>query len=317
MRNDLNRRRISPRRQLVKVILAVFFLSLVTATVSSAQGGTEVSARIFKVLLLPRVWVGGVFCLIGLWLLVRSWVTHSLRLGFLCAIFFVFGIVAVLPLGSFARGLGIHPSPLCIIARPLQFVRAGRGVPVAFITILATIGAMSVIGNKLFCGWVCPLGALQEISNRAPLPRKMKTRLPFRASNVVRTAIFVVFLVVLVWTGRSIYDRFNPFEFFHWGFGLVATTAFLVTIAAGLFVFRPFCYLVCPIGLVTWVLEHVSLFRVNLEKSKCTECSICSEESQCPAVPSILEERKSRPDCHACGRCIELCPEKALRFRMR
>jgi polyferredoxin len=176
---------------------------------------------------------------------------------------------------------------------------------------------MSVIGNKLFCGWVCPLGALQEISNRIPLPRRLKPKLPFMASNLIRTALFVAFLIVLIWTGRSIYDRFNPFEVFHWEFGVFVTSVFLATIAAGLFVFRPFCYLVCPIGLVTWVLEHLSLLRVKVEKSRCTGCGVCTELSPCPALPSILEEQKSRPDCHACGRCIEVCPENALRFRNR
>jgi len=39
------------------------------------------------------------------------------------------------------------------------------------------------------------------------------------------------------------------------------------------------------------------------------------KKSPCPTVPSILEGKKSRPDCHACGACIEACPENALKFK--
>jgi polyferredoxin len=91
---------------------------------------------------------------------------------------------------------------------------------------------------------------------------------------------------------------------------------FIVTLVAGVFIFRPFCYLVCPLGLVTWVLEHAAITKVKLDRRKCTDCGVCTKLSPCPAVQPILDGRVSRPDCHACGRCIEVCPEKALRFRV-
>jgi len=269
----------------------------------------------FDVWMLPRVWVGAILCVIGLLLLMKSRVRHSLRLASLVVIFFVFGVVLILPLGEFARGMSIHPSPVCIVTKPFLFITAGRHVPVIFLSILAFVAIFTIVGNKLFCGWVCPIGAVQEIVHRIPLRKKLKVKLPFRVSNSIRFLLYVVFLVVIFTAGVSIYDYFNPFEFLFWGFQPLMIVVFFVTLIAAVFIFRAFCYLVCPLGLATWVLEHLSVIKVRVDKQKCTNCNLCIEMSPCPAVPSILEERKLRPDCHACGRCIEVCPEKALAFR--
>jgi polyferredoxin len=281
-----------------------------------AQGGSgRRSIGFLDVWALPRVWVGVLFCIAGLVLLSRCLVSRRVRLAALCLAFLFFAVAAVLPLGAFSRGMGLHPSPVCIITRPFQFLAAGRGVPLVFLALLVFVAAFTVVGNKLFCGWVCPVGAVQEAFHRLPMARRRKVKLPFRVTNVVRAVLFAAFLAVVFTTGLSLYDYFNPFEFLHWGFEAAAIVAMAVVLAASVFIFRPFCYLVCPVGLFTWLLERVSLVRVKLDKPRCNSCNTCVLLSPCPAVPAILAGRTFRPDCHACGRCIEVCPEKALGFR--
>jgi polyferredoxin len=138
--------------------------------------------------------------------------------------------------------------------------------------------------------------------------------LPFRITNPIRTIIFIVFITFVFTVGISIYDYFNPFHFLHWRFEALAITVMIMTLVAAVFIFRPFCYLICPIGLFTWVLEHFSLVKVKVNKHNCNDCNLCIKKSSCPAVQSVLEEKRSRPDCFACGRCMEVCPEKALGF---
>lgn len=305
----------SIKRILGKTLSMMVLLMFITTILWAEGEGATRSIGFFDILLLPRVWVGAIFCLIGLGLLTKSWVNHNLRFIFLTVIFFVFGIIAVLPLGKFARGMGLHPSPVCTVTKPFLFLNAGRTVPVIFLAILASIALLSVVGNKLFCGWVCPIGAIQEIFHRIPLFKALKIKLPFRTTNLIRTTIFIAFLAVIFSVGISIYDYFNPFEFLHWGFEPMAIAILLVTLVGAVFIFRPFCYLICPLGLFTWTLEHLSLIKVKVNKTKCITCNLCINMSPCPAVPSILEERKLRPDCHACGRCLEVCPENALRFK--
>jgi len=303
----------------VAVVIAWWLLFAAIVWAEEEAGGEQRKFGFIDVLLLPKIWIGAIFCAVGLVLLMRAKVSRNLRLVWLAVAFVAFGVLGALPVEGLARGMGLHPSPVCAITRPFQFVNAGRPIPVAFFTIVGVISVLSIAGNKLFCGWVCPLGAIQEIPQRIKLPKKVREKiritLPFKVTNTIRVLIFIAFLPVVFTVGRSIYDYFNPFEFFHWKFGTVAVVSLAVTLVASVFVFRPFCYLACPIGLWTWVLEHFSLVKIRVDKEGCDMCEACLKLTNCPSVAPALEDKKSRPDCHACGQCITACPKNALRFR--
>ncbi len=271
----------------------------------------------FDAFLLPRVWLSAIFVLAGVILLNREKVSHKLRTLVLPFIFFTFGIVGVLPLGSFSRGMGMHPSPMCVVTKPWVFISSGGGYPLIFAGFLASFIILTVLANKSFCGWVCPVGALQEFIFKLPVLKNSKKTLNFKITNTVRIIAFILFFPVLFIAGVEIYEYINPFEYFHWTFPLYGTIIILVLIAASFFFFRPFCYLFCPLGLVTWLFEPFSIFRVNYEKSKCNCPDKCVKESYCPAVRAILDEKKVRPDCFSCGKCIEICPKDALKYGLR
>jgi polyferredoxin len=307
---------ISAHSRIRYAIFCIVALVLLFATSAAAEErGGKNWMGIVDILKLPRVWMGAIFCLIGFLLLATNRLTRNLRLAFLFLIFFAFAVFTLLPLGRFAMGMGLHPSPICTITKPFVFMERGMSPPIIFWVILGTIAVFTIAGNKLFCGWVCPIGAAQEIFNRIPLPKRLKITLPFKVTNPIRILLFILFFPLLFWLGKESYEYFNPFEFLHWGFTAMGIIAFAVVMIAAIFVFRPFCYLICPLGLITWILEHLSLAKVRLDRDRCIECDICVNDSHCPAVRSILDERGSRPDCHACGRCIELCPEEALKFK--
>jgi len=299
--------------------LALFVLMLLPSgavtLLFGAEGEGSRPMTFFSVWALPRVWVGAILGFLGLVLLMTRKATAWVRFAALVIIFLAFSVVPFLPWGKFASGMGLHPSPMCSVEKPLMFIQMGRSVPIIFISILGFILLMTVIANKLFCGWNCPIGALQELLHRIPLPRGWKGKLPFRITNAIRIALFLLFVALLFGMGFSLYAWINPFEFLHWQMEWAIIPAFVITFIGALFFYRPFCYLVCPIGLLTWLAEHISILRVRLDKQACTDCMLCVKKSPCPTVPSILEGKKSRPDCHACGACIEACPENALKFK--
>ncbi|MBC8400684.1 MAG: 4Fe-4S binding protein [Candidatus Marinimicrobia bacterium] len=307
------------RRNWAKLVFLIVSLVIFTATLMAEEAGAKASFGFWDVMLMSKVWIGFIFILIGLFLLNRKLVSQKLRLISLIIIFLTFSVFWLLPLGEFARGMGMHPSPVCAVTKPALFIKAGRGFPVVFAAVLVSMAVMSLIGKKLFCGWICPVGAAQELVYRISFgkkrDKKLKIKLPFKISNTVRSALFLLYLIIVATAGLSIYEYFNPFEFLHWGFELWGILVMLVTLISGLFIFRPFCYLVCPIGLLSWLLEHFALTGVKLDRAKCTDCDICLRKSPCPSIPAILAEKWSQPDCHACGRCIEVCPEDALHFK--
>jgi polyferredoxin len=287
------------------------FLLVVPAWAEGDGHGRAADAYLF---LRPRDWISLVFCGVGLLYLVKSGLRYETRLRVLGLVFFAFGVFSALPFGRFASAMALHPSPMCVITKPLLFLKAGYAVPSIFLTLLIFMGIVTVIGNKLFCGWSCPIGAIQEIVHRIRLPKGWKTNLPFKITNVVRLVFFLVFLVAVYSLSMDIYDYVNPFEALHWDFDMWMIGVLFVVLAASLFSFRPFCYLLCPVGLLTWGLEHVSIARVKVDRDACDDCRLCVQKSPCPTVPAILEGKRSRPDCHACGICMVACPKDALRF---
>ena len=272
-------------------------------------GNTDISS-ILEGLSEIKFILGGIAALSGLILLRTIKINRNIRTLLMCAVFVLFGVLVILH----------QPSPLRAVVDPVTALATGSTITLKKATMLAFIGGLSVIGAKLFCGWVCPFGALQEIVNRIPAPFQKKIKLPFKISNSIRISLFAISLVMVIGTGYDLYtyhNILNPFELFDWHFEAVLAVLVGAVAIASVFVYRPFCYLVCPVGLLTWMLEQVSIFRVRIDREKCNDCKKCILKSPCPSVKAIVDGDTLRPDCFACGACIDACPKDALRFGIR
>lgn len=252
----------------------------------------------------------------GLVLLARSRRMRRSRLALQAVAFVLFGGVLALALPWAARELGLHPSPVCAVAKgTAAAIQRGFVPPPQLAMVLFAVG-LTLVGGKAFCGWACPLGALQELVGRIPGLRRL--RLPFALTNTVRVAAFAVFLGLLLTSGVIAYDWFNPFEALHWtDLGHVAVWLPLaVVLGASLFVYRPFCAFLCPLGLLTWVVEQASPGRVRVT-SECDGCNACLKKTDCQALPAIVAGRSLIPDCHGCGDCLGTCKRGFLSFGWR
>ncbi|MDD4050494.1 MAG: 4Fe-4S binding protein [candidate division Zixibacteria bacterium] len=268
----------------------------------------------------------------GLLLLLTRWVNRWVRIGMMLLAFVLFGMEIVFPM---------HPSPMCAITKLFMFKILFGSFIAIFLAMFLAILVPSLIGRKLFCGWVCPLGALQELVNKVPFKFKWK-QFNFNAFNAVRFMLLIMFLLTFfavksqiltlgtelgadtaggLWTmysGYSLYDPINYFEFLHWQIDLRLIIMMVILVVASLFIYRPFCYGACPIGALTWLAEKIAPGQIRVDKAKCTECGICEEESPCPTIrPLRLANTKILPDCTSCGECIRSCPEKAISFKFK
>ena len=180
---------------------------------------------------------------------------------------------------------------------------------------------LAVIGSKLICGWACPFGALQELIYHLPILRKLKRRrVPFLVSNTIRGVLFIVTLLVLfgVVGGREgfvIYHYMNPFNLFNFDIETVSVGATIVVALVVSFGFyRPFCQFVCPFGLLSWLLERVSIFRVKIDHSRCTDCGACVSACPLDAARDRVAGKTFPADCFSCARCLNVCPVDAIRY---
>lgn len=204
----------------------------------------------------------------------------------------------------FKAAVGLYPDPWTKVLLLLFFI------------------ALAIIGNKILCGWACPFGALQELIYSLPILRRLKRRakLPFAVANTIRATIFIVMLLFLfgILGGRKgfvIYHYVNPFNLFALDIeSLTVGLTITVALTAALVVYRPFCQLICPFGLVSWLAEKVSFFRTRIDHEACTDCGACSKACPSEAAIGRVEGRSFPADCFSCARCLNVCPVDAIRY---
>ncbi|MEN8152750.1 MAG: 4Fe-4S binding protein [Acidobacteriota bacterium] len=289
----------------------------------------KVPPGFFDFLFQPKFIVMLVIGLIALILLKTKKMKSGIKISLLLLSTFLFGIAGNIPADIFKK-FAMHPSPMCAATKSLLY---GFGMP--FIVTLAVIFFLTLLGPKLFCGYVCPVGAVQELISMWSEKLKIKrSKTNFTVANTIRLSLFIVFIFVsatailyITFKGKvypkSLYDYINPFHGLEFeaektliGY-MTHYIPFILTVIFSFKYYRPFCHFVCPIGLYSHFLEQISIFRISFKKKACTDCNICVNEAPCTAMEDILKKSTLRPDCYACNKCIEVCPENALEIGIK
>ena len=243
-------------------------------------------------------------------LLRRRKATSKVRLAFLIGGVLVFGFAFGLLLPS-----GLNPNPVASLRTLLTtlLVRGRLVLPVAamLVILLAAVG----VSNKSVCGWACQLGLLQDLLHRVGLPRWEP---PLWLTNAVRVLAFVALLGGLIAAGTDWIGLIDPFRIFSLSVPWTVALFSAAVLAASLFIYRPWCRFLCPFGLVSWLVEQVSLLRPRIDRSACKECQLCLDACPSGAMRDFYAEARIHADCFACGACIEACPQDdALQWRAR
>ena len=181
---------------------------------------------------------------------------------------------------------------------------------------------LAVIGNKMICGWACPFGALQEIIYSIPILRRIKQKkLPFILTNTIRAGLFLFTLLFLFGIigaskGFVIYHYVNPFNLFNLDFESLSILLTVIIALGGAFIiYRPFCQLICPFGFISWIAEKFSIFRIRIDKDKCTQCGACIKVCPLEAAKGRVAGNKLPADCFSCARCLNVCPVDAIQYK--
>ena len=208
---------------------------------------------------------------------------------------------------------------------------------------VATFFAMFFFLNKAFCGWVCPMGTVQELLYRTGrrLGRPLNRLEPGNVGKVrpvkwLMLLVLVLGLPLLAGMGVASDDAGAPYcqvcpsrlattlltmdteqiaVSTSSGVGFFLNAAgnalFGFVIIAALAARQPFCR-ICP--LLSWnaLFQKLSPMRlVKKQNEKCEKCSIC--QLACPMdIHEIGREHGSKAfheDCTLCGRCTEYCPD--------
>jgi len=255
----------------------------------------------------------------GLWVVFLSAVFVLFRKGKISARSRKWIYVAAV--GIFGIFLGSDPNPMGTVKDAVVLLGSKGAVFPPRLIAFSIFLLMVVLANKFICSWGCQFGALQDLIfrfNRDSKDRKglfRQTKIPFVISNSVRIMFFLMLtFVAFVWA-MDIVGAIDPFKVFKPQVVGIAGGIFIaLVLGISLFVYRPWCHFFCPFGLVGWVAEKLSIFKIKVDYDKCVSCEACSQACPSTVMDAILKRDRIVPDCFSCGTCIETCPADAISF---
>ena len=260
------------------------------------------------------IWL--IVMVVTLILLSKKKLTKIASIIILAIVFIVLGIIfgaqpnPVLPFQNFALRIELG-SPL------LQILQAFN---ITMILLLTTF-----LFGRIFCGYACPLGAIQELmskfqfrSNLKDQKNKKTISLNPKIAFFIRMGYFIIFILSGILWGLAVVQYLNVFEGFkiikNPGFPIVGIPAILIgiIIITSIFIYRPWCCLFCPFGALAELTSRVSLFKLR-RTDACNDCGLC--EKICPTQEAERDSHKG--ECYLCNRCVEICPQNAIELKRK
>jgi polyferredoxin len=214
------------------------------------------------------------------------------------------------PLSAFA-------CPIGVMANYAALVPVVAEVPYLLIGMLLLVGAVT---GSLICGWACPFGYVQDLLAKI-VP--VKISVPAWTGHlryVVLVGLVLLLPMILGYQGIPFekqvisicrlcpagaleaglpYSVQSVMAGNGWIMSAMKTGILISFFVAALFIHRPWCRILCPLGGLLALFNRFSLFHIRFNPKECVECNLC--RSRC----SMGVKVDQNVNVTGCIRCLE------------
>jgi len=183
--------------------------------------------------------------------------------------------------------------------------------PIIFILWVFVFISLFIIGRGLFCGWLCPFGALQEIFSI--VAKKLRIKQIKISPQHHKHAQKIKYIILFTLLGTSFYslslaERLAEIEPFktsitlnfirYWPFVLYAALLLLLSLKIHKF----YCRYICPLGAGLAILGRYPLLKLLTRRKECgNPCQLCrNKKCEIDAI-----ERDGSINYSECVQCLE------------
>lgn len=208
----------------------------------------------------------------------------------------------------------------CMISSFQNVVLYSIGVEVRPVLMLWFLGLIPItyFFGKVWCGWVCHLGALQEFIFRPGVAKILQNHKSQIILKYIRIATLIILVAQIIITRTNVFIHYDPFKVAYnlFSANILGYVLLAIMLVSSALIYRPFCRTFCPVGLILgWVSHIPGATKLNKNES-CIDCKNCS--TQCRQKAMIFENKKSilnNEDCMLCGDCMDSCKFSSLEIK--
>ena len=185
--------------------------------------------------------------------------------------------------------------------------------PIIFILWIFTFITLFLWGRGVFCGWLCPFGALQELLFIAGKKLKLKSiKIPEHIHKRLWSLKYIilfglVFLSLFSLHKAEQFSEVEPFKtvityYFVSDFMFVAYA--IILLALGVFIHKFYCRYICPLGAGLALLGKFRQFEWLSRRSECGSCKMCANNCEIRAIEK--SGKVNYNECIQCFECIDI-----------
>ncbi len=178
------------------------------------------------------------------------------------------------------------------------------------------------------CGYICPLGAIQETADRM-IEKRLKRVKYLKSVKYILSVLWVgavVSAAIAAGGYRNIDLLYNTRSFVSvdslQSLFMYFTVVLIVLIPALIFGKRGFCHYFCPWGVLNIAGTKVKNFlkypslKLKADNGTCKQCELCNP--RCTMSLNVSQMVKSdsmaNNECILCGACVDYCPNGAIKY---